>query len=184
MVKIFGIEFAPLFIPLERRIQTLCTLQWVITFLLGGFGCLAIAMFLLFTKYYWITLLYLIWYYYDKDTPERGGRTVNWVRSLTLWKKMSQYFPAKLHKTVDLSTDKSYIFGVHPHGIFQTSGFLAFATEGTGFSQLFPGLTPHLLVLAGQFQFPFYRDYFLSSGKILFDSYSFTDQIIFLTTIQ
>lgn len=77
---------------------------------------------------------------------------------------MRDYFPAELHKTEDLDPAKSYIFGLHPHGIMQTSGFLSFATEGTGFSEKFPGITPHLVILAGQFQFPFYRDYLLSSG--------------------
>ena len=166
MAKILGIEFAPLFIPLERRLQTLCTLQWVLTFLFGGFSCLGVAIYLLFTKYYWITLLYLVWYYFDIKKPERGGRPLSWIRHLAVWRKFADYFPAKLHKTVELDRNKSYIFGLHPHGIFQTSGFLSFATEGTGFSRIFPGLVPHLLVLAGQFKFPFYRDYMLTSCKM------------------
>ena len=77
---------------------------------------------------------------------------------------MAQYFPAKLHKTADLDPTKSYIFGLHPHGIFHTSGFISFATEGTGFQKLFPEIMPHLLILAGQFKFPFFRDYLQTSG--------------------
>ena len=78
---------------------------------------------------------------------------------------MANYFPARLHKTVDLDPDKSYVFAIHPHGIFHVSGFLAFATEALGFQRLFPGLIPHLVVLAGHFQFPFYRDCILPMGK-------------------
>ncbi|XP_042150127.1 2-acylglycerol O-acyltransferase 2-A-like [Ixodes scapularis] len=39
-----------------------------------------------------------------------------------------------------------------------------FATEGTGFSELFPNIRPHLLVLKGQFRFPIHRDLLLSTG--------------------
>lgn len=35
---------------------------------------------------------------------------------------------------------------------------------GTGFSQLFPGITPHLLTLASNFRIPIYRDVLLSLG--------------------
>lgn len=34
----------------------------------------------------------------------------------------------------------------------------------TGFSRLFPGLNPHLLTLASNFQIPLYRDFILSLG--------------------
>lgn len=164
MTKLLGIDFAPLNIPFSRRMQTLCTFQWVCTFLFGGFGCLFFSVYLLFTRFYWIPLLYLVWYYYDRNTPETGGHNVRIFRDNPIWRKMAEYFPAKLHKTVDLDPKKSYIFGLHPHGIMQTNGFLSFATEGTGFSKLFPGLKSHLVILAGQFQFPFYRDYLLTSG--------------------
>jgi len=164
MAKILGVEFAPLNIPLSRRLQTLCCLQWVMTFLIGGFGSLFLTLYLLFTRFYWISLLYLAWYLYDRRRAETGGNALECVRNCVIWYKMAEYFPAKLHKTVDLDPSKSYIFGLHPHGIMQTSGFLSFATEATGFSKLFPGFKPHLLILAGQFMFPFYRDYLLSGG--------------------
>ena len=165
MANILGIEFAPLSIPMYRRIQTLCALQWVLLFLFGGFGCLFLSIYLLFTKYYWIVLIYLVWYAYDRNTPELGGNAIKSIRHSRLWKYMRDYYPAELHKTEDLDPTKSYIFGLHPHGIMQASGFLSFATEATGFSQKFPGLVPHLVILAGQFQFPFYREYILTGGK-------------------
>jgi len=40
----------------------------------------------------------------------------------------------------------------------------SFATEATGFSQLFPGITPSLLTLATNFKFPIYRDIILALG--------------------
>lgn len=179
MAKILGIEFAPLNIPLSRRIQTLCTLQWTLTFLIGGFGSLFLFIYLLFTNYYWIPLLYLVWYVYDRNTAETGGNPIGWIRRSFVWKKMAEYFPAQLHKMADLDPKKSYIFGLHPHGIMHASGFLSFATEATGFSEKFPGLSPHLVILAGQFQFPFYRDYLLTSGMILLFNFTIIKQIQF-----
>ena len=165
MTKLLGIDFAPLNIPFVRRIQTLCTLQWVLTFLFGGFGSLFLAVYLLFTRFYWVPIVYILWYFYDRNTAVTGGHYIRRIRESIVWKRMGEYFPANLHKTAELDPTKSYIFGLHPHGIMQTNGFLSFATESTGFSQKFPGLIPHLVILAGQFQFPFYRDYLLTSGK-------------------
>jgi len=34
----------------------------------------------------------------------------------------------------------------------------------TGFSELFPGITPHLLTLASNFKIPFYRDLLMAMG--------------------
>ena len=95
----------------------------------------------------------------------QGGRSWSFFRNNVVWTHVANYFPAKLNKTVNLDPDKSYLFAIHPHGIFHVSGFLAFATEALGFQRLFPGLVPHLIVLAGHFKFPFYRDFVLPLGK-------------------
>lgn len=39
-----------------------------------------------------------------------------------------------------------------------------FATEGTGFSQQFPGIRPHLLTLTSNFRIPFYREIMMMMG--------------------
>lgn len=53
----------------------------------------------------------------------------------------------------------------HPHGIMSMGAFVNFSTEATGFSQLFPGITPYLLTLAGTFSLPFGREYLFAVGK-------------------
>ncbi|CAH1780642.1 unnamed protein product [Owenia fusiformis] len=166
-MKVLGIEFAPLNIPLHRRLETLAVLQWTLCFLGLGFGCLFLSIYVLFhTKYYWIVLLYLPWYYYDRMTPTNGGNQNAWVRRWRVWRYFCNYFPIKLHKTAELPPDKNYILGYHPHGIMSVGGFGNFATEGTGFASIFPGLTARLLILRGQFMFPFYRDYLMLSGVV------------------
>ncbi|XP_072033302.1 2-acylglycerol O-acyltransferase 2-A-like [Amphiura filiformis] len=86
---------------------------------------------------------------------------------------MANYFPIRLHKTVDLDPHQNYVFGFHPHGLYVCGGIVNFCTEATGFSQLFPGITPHLLALVGIFQYPFAREFLLSIGMCASSSDSF-----------
>lgn len=69
-------------------------------------------------------------------------------------------------KTATLDPSHNYLFGFHPHGILVAGAFGNFCTEATGFSQLFPGLTPHLLMLPFWFKVPFFRDYIMSGGEL------------------
>ncbi|XP_059163571.1 2-acylglycerol O-acyltransferase 1-like isoform X2 [Physella acuta] len=165
-MKILGIEFAPLSIPMERRLQTVGALHYTYAFLFFGFGMLFVFLYLLFTNYYFVPLAYLAWYFYDRDTSKHGGRRSEWVRRWSLFRWSADYFPLKLIKTHDLSPAKNYIFACHPHGVMCQSHFVNFASEGTGFSELFPGLQSFLCVLSGQFMFPIFREYFLLSGAV------------------
>ena len=97
----------------------------------------------------------------------KGGRINYWGRRWRIWKHFANYFPLKLVKTADLDPNKNYIFGCHPHGILCVSAFGNFATEATNFSQMFAGITPHILTLEGQFLFPFHRELFLMTGLLL-----------------
>ena len=164
-VKLFGIEFAPLNVPLKRRLQTLAVLQWTLSFFFMGLSCIALLITLLFTRFYWLTLLYGIWYVYDFYQPERGGRRSEWIRRWSVWKHYRDFFPLNLHKTCDLDPGKNYIFLVHPHGIMGMGIFGNFATEATGFSELFPGIRSILLTLKLQFVFPLVRDYIMAVGE-------------------
>ena len=61
MTKILNVEVAPLNTPLVRRLQTLAVLYWMIAFT-HGFGIIALItmIYLIFTKYFWIPLGYLV----------------------------------------------------------------------------------------------------------------------------
>ena len=81
--ELFGIQFAPLLIPFERRLQTLAVFFWISSFLFMGGICSAIFIFLAFTQYRWISILYLSWLVYDWNTPYNGGRkSQNWYVTL------------------------------------------------------------------------------------------------------
>lgn len=164
-MKLLGIEFAPLCLPLERRLQTLCVLFYVFLFLqfvsLIGFS---LFFYFLFTKYYWISIIYILWYFLDYQRPFKGGRKVAWSRQWVIWKYFRDYFPIELVKTTDLDPNKNYIFGVSPHGVMCFSSMINFGTDATRFSELFPGLEPHLITLNGQFFSPLMREFFMMCG--------------------
>ncbi len=145
------VEFAPLRIPLYRRIETLAVVIYYYSFYFGALlGCAAV-LFILFSSYYPIALLYLGWaYLYDKSTPSHGGRRSKFMRSLGIWKYFRDYFPINMRKTAELDPNNNYIFGYHPHGILCAGAFCCFATEATDFSKVFPGIIPHLMPLLGK----------------------------------
>ncbi|XP_054721576.1 2-acylglycerol O-acyltransferase 1-like [Uloborus diversus] len=163
-MKILGIEFAPLMIPIERRLQTASVFYYCTNFLFFGFAMLFLNFYLLFTSYFFIPLSYLIWYIYDRKRSSQGGRRSDWFRRLPMWKYFADYFPIKMVKTADLDPNKNYIFGYHPHGIFCYGAFACFGTEATNFSEQYPGITARILTLEGQFMFPFHREHIMCSG--------------------
>ncbi len=165
-MKLFNVELVNIFnIPLERRLQTLAVVYFLIAFAhFFGLILLIALIYLLFTKYFWIPLAYALWFYLDFNTPERGGREARWIRTLKIWKYFADYFPVHLIKTCDLDPSRNYFFCVSPHGILSLGIFANFSTEATGFSEKFPGLTPHLLTLKIQFSTPVHREALMIHG--------------------
>ncbi|KAH8735396.1 diacylglycerol acyltransferase-domain-containing protein [Ilyonectria robusta] len=157
-----GIHFAPLRVPMIRRMQTGAVL----------FHCMSIG---LFVSIFWlicanpltwpILVPYLI--HLTLSTAATNGKLSyrsEYMRSLPLWKLFVGYFPMKLHKTYDLDPKRKYIFGYHPHGIISHGAWAAFVTNALGFADLFPGITNTLLTLDSNFRLPFNRDWILLMG--------------------
>ncbi|KAJ7313350.1 hypothetical protein JRQ81_004643 [Phrynocephalus forsythii] len=166
------VQFAPLRLPLRRRLQTAAVLQWVFSFLALAQCCLVLYLVLLLGEGWALAVLYAAWLYLDWDTPARGGRRSAWVRRWAVWRYFRDYFPITLVKTADLDPSRNYLFGFHPHGVLVAGAFGNFCTEATGFSELFPGLTPHLLMLPFWFKVPFFRDYIMCAGLVSSDKAS------------
>jgi 2-acylglycerol O-acyltransferase 2 len=156
---------APLKIPIERRIQTLSVLIFVLLFLqFFAIITLYTLIRLLFTDYFWIPLSYAAWLYFDWEKPREGGRLKKWIRNLKIWKYYADYFPIHLIKTCDLDPKRNYLMCVSPHGILCFGIFGNFGTEATNFSEKYPGITPHILTLNAQFISPLTRDLLLLGG--------------------
>lgn len=156
------IRWAPLNVPLKRRLQTAVVLGHT----LSAFSLLAFFFCLCAVPLFWpIIVPYLIYVLLSKAGTS-GNLT--WrserMRRNKIWSLFASYFPARLHRTCELPNTRKYIFGYHPHGIISHGAFAAFSTEALGFSQLFPGITNTLLTLDSNFRVPLYREYILSMG--------------------
>ena len=102
MPKICGVEFAPFQLPLERRLQTLAVTLHMCFFLVFPIIVLICSPILLFTPLAPITLAYFLWiFWWDRQTPERGGRWSDFLRRLMFWHYVRDYFPISLVKTAD-----------------------------------------------------------------------------------
>lgn len=129
MPTIFGIDFAPLRIPFERRLQTLAIALHMSFFVVFPIFVLLTSLYLLFTTLAPISIVYFLWiFWWDRRTPECGGRWSDWLRRLKLWHLVRDYFPISLVKTAELKADRNYIFGVHPHGIISYGASCNFCT--------------------------------------------------------
>ena len=142
------IEFAPLSVPLPRRLQTATIFLTAVLCFSGPMLSTSLFLVILFSPLSFIAILYAaLWFLFDYDLASRGGRRFEFARRLGIWKYYCSYFPIKLVKTHDLPTDKNYLFGYHPHGVISSGCFGNFGTEATGFSELFPGIRPHPMTL-------------------------------------
>lgn len=156
------IRFAPMNIPLQRRLQTCAVLMHTLSIV----GSLAIFFFLCSIPLLWPILLpYTVYVLFSNagTSGELSFRSER-LRRLKVWSLFASYFPARLHRSQELEPTRKYIFGYHPHGIISHGAFAAFATEALGFAQLFPGITNALLTLDSNFRYPIYREYALRLG--------------------
>jgi 2-acylglycerol O-acyltransferase 2 len=157
-----GIRFAPLNLPLRRRLQTMMVLYHTL--------CIAISVsfffFLCAIPIFWPLMIPYMMYCMLSTASTSGSLRCRseFLRSLRVWSLFASYFPARLHRSQELPPTRKYIFGYHPHGIISHGAFAAFGTEAMGFKQLFPGITNTLLTLDSNFRIPFYRDYILAMG--------------------
>lgn len=157
-----AIRWAPLNVPLQRRLQTLLVLLHTLSIV----GCLAIFFGLCAVPLLWPILVpYLLYTLLSRASVDGElAHRSEWARSSKVWSLFASYFPARLHRSQELEPTRKYIFGYHPHGIISHGAFAAFATEALGFGQLFPGITNTLLTLDSNFRIPLYRDHALRMG--------------------
>ena len=76
IMEVLGVEFAPISIPWERRLETISVLLWGLLFLFSTPITLwLLYSWLFYSNYLWpLTLIYFAWYIYDLDTCNRGGQ--------------------------------------------------------------------------------------------------------------
>lgn len=157
-----AIHWAPMNVPLQRRLQTCVVLFHTLCIA----SSVSLFFFLCAIPLFWPLLIpYMIYCLVSKaSTSGTLSHRSDFLRGLPLWSLFASYFPARLHRTEELPPTRKYIFGYHPHGIISHGAFAAFGTEALGFSQLFPGIKNTLLTLDSNFRIPIYRDYALAMG--------------------
>jgi len=93
------------------------------------------------------------------------GSPFSWGPAFSAFFPSSCPLPPQLVKTVELPPDRNYVLLSHPHGIMGFGTVCNFSTEGTGCSQLFPGLRFSLAVLNCLLYVPGCREYIMSCGE-------------------
>lgn len=58
--------------------------------------CIIVFIGLLFTRFWFLSVLYATWWYLDRDKPWQGGRRVQFLRRSVVWKYMKDYFPVSV----------------------------------------------------------------------------------------
>lgn len=165
--KFMGLEFAPLSLPWERRMQTLAVLTYVSLFLSFSLGTMSVLLYLFFfTSYKWIPMFYAAFVWLDIDTCNNGGRSWNFMRSWFMFPHFVRFFPIKLVKTAELDPNRTYLIGSHPHGILCFGIFGAFATDCLNVQEVFPGIYPRLVTLQEQFWLPGSRELISATGAV------------------
>ncbi|XP_076396900.1 2-acylglycerol O-acyltransferase 2-A-like isoform X2 [Megachile rotundata] len=170
-MKILGIKFAPLNVPLKRRLETLSVTLWYFTLAFGpSLGFIITGYLLFFTttiRYY--VLLYFLWMYYDWDTCNKGGRSTkltNMVAKSRWIQHVFDFFPVTLVKTTDLDPNRNYLLCSFPHGIIPAGAAGSFQSESRGAKTLFPGLQLNIIVQYQVFKSPIFREIALAMGFI------------------
>eukprot|EP00041_Stephanoeca_diplocostata_P014722 m.276995 g.276995 ORF g.276995 m.276995 type:complete len:353 (+) comp19778_c0_seq5:144-1202(+) len=105
---------------------------------------------------------------YSNLCEQQGGWSNLYARRMFVFRWVWQYFSLRLVKTVDLDAKKSYIFGIHPHGILPFGAITAFNYElsADSFKNLFPGIELRTLAATFCFYIPGYREILLAGGVV------------------
>uniref|UniRef100_A0A914UIK1 diacylglycerol O-acyltransferase n=1 Tax=Plectus sambesii TaxID=2011161 RepID=A0A914UIK1_9BILA len=165
--KVGRVHFAPLNVPLQRRLQTFAAFYY--SFMTFFFPLLNIFLpfyIVFYTSYWWVLAIYAIFYIYDYQTPKRGGRPNRFLQEMTLHKWFAEYFPIQLVKTAEVKPNHNYLFGYHPHGVISIGALTSFGTAAAGVSEKFPKLKFRLATLGGNFFLPVRREYLIAFGLI------------------
>lgn len=103
------------------KTQKFVVLIWVFLGILSFGVAPVLTVLLLFTSLRNATLIYLLWVYFiDRKTSERGGRALQILRNMPLWKPFYDYFPvnAVLSTPLQLDPKRNYFVAAFPHGIY------------------------------------------------------------------
>ena len=164
-----GRLFAPLDIPLHRRIETACV------FIMFSLPVLLLTLnlcCLLLSPWYvqWPYMAFLAYSVLLLTVHQQGASPLrsSFIRSGRIFQHFCNYFPITLYPPATaLEPTRSYILGYHPHGIISVGAITAFATNACGWDRLMgAGLSSHLVTLDSQFRLPLWNVLLLCCGVV------------------
>ncbi|XP_017094226.3 2-acylglycerol O-acyltransferase 2-like [Drosophila bipectinata] len=156
------IEWAPLNVPMDRRLQTFFTAVFTYTF----FWLPIISTFCTpFLLYYGgfilrtVLLVYFVYIYTDYKKHfgimEGNGWSVPFLRKNPSYR---DYFPVELVKTAELPPNRNYIIASFPHGLIGMGICVNMGMEISKWLKLFPQVRPKIATLDHHFKTPFLRE--------------------------
>ncbi|XP_058809938.1 diacylglycerol O-acyltransferase 2-like [Phymastichus coffea] len=167
-MEIFGVRFAPLNVPLERRLQSAAVFVGVFIFTFGVMLSAYIVLYAIIAGGAWsrcLMLAYLVFIYFDSKYHLSVNRP-EWLYCFygqrRFWDYYTGYFPMRLIKTAELEPTRNYILGAMPHGIIPLGLSIAFVNDSLDSKGLFPGLEFRPLSLHLNFLVPFMREHLLN----------------------
>ncbi|XP_063909876.1 2-acylglycerol O-acyltransferase 2-like [Zophobas morio] len=175
-MQILGLKLIPLTEPLHRRKEALAAGAYFAMFSYGGYLGVLFGVYLLFTRFWWLSLIYTCWIYLDRKTCETGGRSSPWIQKWSWWRHLRNYFPARtvLVPGFKLDPKKNYFFGCFPHGIIPHGPFSSLLSPGTTLQQIYPEMTVKIAPMEQFFHLPFVRELVLGKGGISCSAKSLT----------
>ncbi|XP_044756826.1 2-acylglycerol O-acyltransferase 1-like isoform X2 [Coccinella septempunctata] len=169
-MKLLNIKFAPLNVPLQRRLQTLAMTALIVSHVFGCFISYGLVYYFIFhTKLWWLCSLYLMWCFFIDTDPRKGSnRRSKWIRRWTWWKYVKNYFPVELIKGFegDLDASRNYLFCYFPHGLLSHGATMAFGSEHAGVDKCFPNHAIYGHTLSFTFSLPFIRELVFGIGGL------------------
>ncbi|XP_017061436.1 2-acylglycerol O-acyltransferase 2-A [Drosophila ficusphila] len=154
------IEWAPLRVPLHRRLQTLVTAFFTYTFFtLPITSWLAVAILLFYGGLLLRSLLlvYFVKIYLDYKYNFCAMEGNGWLYYRSI-RRYRNYFPVELVKTAELPPNKNYMIASFPHGILGTGVCINMSLDIRKWLELFPQVRPKIATMDQHFKTPFLRD--------------------------
>ncbi|XP_032307223.1 2-acylglycerol O-acyltransferase 2 [Drosophila ananassae] len=156
------IEWAPLNIPLDRRLQTFFTAFFTYTiFWLPIISTFCTPFLLYYSGFYLRTflLIYFVYIYWDYKKHFGIMEGNGWL--VALFRKnpsYRDYFPVELVKTAELPPDRNYILSCFPHGLLGMGICVNMGMDIPKWLKLFPQVRPKIATLDHHFKTPFLRE--------------------------
>ncbi|XP_045468411.1 2-acylglycerol O-acyltransferase 1-like [Harmonia axyridis] len=168
MMKLFNIEWAPLQLPLKRRLQTLAIAAIIYVYAFFIFVMPSVLYYLIFySKLWWLCIIYLVWSFFI-DTDRSSDRTSKWYRNCSWFKYSRDYFPIKLNRIFvnELDSKRNYLFCCFPHGFLGFGPLLSLTTNTEGTRKYFPFHSIYTHTLTINFYIPIFRELAIMLGLV------------------